>query len=136
MPKAARAVLLIEQELESEEDPEVDVWIERIEASGALAEDSWFATTAADRERFRKFRHTLPELVNDRVRRSGALKMNTDYAVPLARNREMLAYYRGRLEETFPGRYVIFGHIGDAHVHVNVFSDPADPRRATELLTE
>ncbi len=136
MPKEARAVLLMEQELESEDDPEVDVWIERIEASGALAEASWFATTAADRERFRKFRHTLPELVNDRVRRSGALKMNTDYAVPLPRNREMMAYYRERLEAEFPGRYVLFGHIGDAHVHVNLFSDPQNPRHATEVLKD
>jgi FAD/FMN-containing dehydrogenase len=134
MPRNAAAVLLIEQELESEDDPEVEVWIERIEASGALAEDSWFATTAADRERFRKFRHALPELVNDKVRRSGALKMNTDYAVPLARNREMLACYREALEAEFPGRYVIFGHIGDAHVHVNLFSDPANPGHATEVL--
>jgi len=31
---------------------------------------------------------------------------------------------------------VIFGHIGDAHVHVNIFSDAADPRRATDLLEE
>jgi FAD/FMN-containing dehydrogenase len=136
MPNQAKAVLLIEQELESEDDPEVDVWIERIEASGALAEDSWFATTPADRERFRKFRHTLPELVNDKVRRSGALKMNTDYAVPLARNREMLAYYRERLDAEFPGRYVLFGHIGDAHVHVNLFSEPADPKHATEVLAD
>ena len=71
------------------------------------------------------------------MRRSGALKMNTDYAVPLARNREMLAYYRRRLEEEFPGRYVIFGHIGDAHVHVNLFSDPGEPAaRASRLLLE
>ncbi len=136
MPKEAKAVLIIEQELQSEDDPEVDVWIERIEASGALAEGSWFATTAADRERFRKFRHALPELVNDTVRRSGALKMNTDYAVPLTRNREMLGYYRERLEAEFPGRYVIFGHIGDAHVHVNLFSDPANPQHATEVLAD
>lgn len=136
MPKEAKAALLIEQELESEDDPRVDVWIDRIEASGALAEASWFATTAADRERFRKFRHTLPELVNDTVRRSGALKMNTDYAVPLPRNREMLAYYRERLDSEFPGRYVIFGHIGDAHVHVNLFSDPANPKHATETLAD
>jgi FAD/FMN-containing dehydrogenase len=136
MPREARAVLLIEQELESDDDPEVDVWIERIEASGALAEASWFATTAADRERFRKFRHTLPELVNDRVRRSGALKMNTDYAVPLPRNREMMASYRERLEAEFPGRYVLFGHIGDAHVHVNLFSDPQNPQHATEVLKD
>jgi FAD/FMN-containing dehydrogenase len=78
----------------------------------------------------------LPELVNDAVRRAGALKMNTDYAVPLARNREMLACYRRRLEQEFPGRYVIFGHIGDAHVHVNIFSDPANPAPASELLRE
>jgi FAD/FMN-containing dehydrogenase len=78
----------------------------------------------------------LPELVNDTVRRSGALKMNTDYAVPVARNREMLAYYRRRLERQFSGRYVIFGHIGDAHVHVNIFSDPANRAPASDLLRE
>jgi len=136
IPKRAAAALLIEQELDSEEDPEIDAWLERVEAAGAFGEESWFALAAADRERFRQFRHALPELVNDTVRRVGALKMNTDYAVPLARNREMLAYYRRRLEEEFPGRYAIFGHIGDAHVHINVFSDPANPKPANDLLVE
>jgi FAD/FMN-containing dehydrogenase len=134
IPGRARAALLVEQELDSEDDPEVDRWLERIEASGALAEDSWFATSAADRERFRRFRHSLPELVNDTVRRIGSLKMHSDYAVPLERNREMLAYYRKRLESEFPGRYVIFGHIGDAHVHVNIFPD--DQAKAAALLVE
>ena len=64
------------------------------------------------------------------------MKMSTDHAVPLGRNREMLEYYRSRLDEEFAGRYVIFGHIGDAHVHVNLFSDPADPGKATRLLLE
>ncbi len=135
IPAAARAALLIEQELDSEDSPEVDAWLDRIERSGALAEESWFAATPADRERFRKFRHALPELVNDTVRRAGALKMNTDYAVPRERNRDMLAAYRSVLEREFPGRYVIFGHIGDAHVHVNLFSDPADPQHAVDVLT-
>ena len=103
IPEKAAAALLIEQELESEEDPEIDRWLERIDAAGALAEDSWFALSANDRERFRRFRHGLPEIVNDTVRRSGAMKMNTDYAVPLPQNRAMLAYYRQRLEEEFPG---------------------------------
>jgi FAD/FMN-containing dehydrogenase len=31
---------------------------------------------------------------------------------------------------------VIFGHIGDAHVHVNIFSDPANPARASDLLRD
>jgi FAD/FMN-containing dehydrogenase len=136
IPAEARTAILFEHELDSEDDPEVDAWLDRVESAGALTEASWFATTPADRERFRKFRHSLPELVNDTVRRAGAMKMNTDYAVPLVRNRQMLAYYRQRLDAEFPGRYVIFGHIGDAHVHINLFSDPANPAHATGLLLE
>ncbi|MBV9507199.1 MAG: FAD-binding oxidoreductase [Acidobacteriia bacterium] len=136
IPARTCAAILLEQELVSEDDPQLDAWSERIDRAGALANDSWVALSAADRERFRRFRHALPELVNDTVRRSGALKMNTDYAVPLARNREMLGYYRRRLDQEFPGRYVIFGHIGDAHLHVNLFSSPADPKPATDLILE
>jgi FAD/FMN-containing dehydrogenase len=136
IPAAAQAAILFDEALTSEDDPEVDQWLDRIQAAGAFEEESWFALSANDRERFRQFRHALPELVNDTVRRAGALKMNTDYAVPLARNREMLAYYRRNLERAFPGRYVIFGHIGDAHVHVNIFSDPANPAPATDLLRD
>jgi len=135
IPREAGAALIVEQTLASEADPEVDRWLERIEGAGAL-EDSWFTLSPVDRERFRRFRHALPELVNDAVRRNGALKMNSDYAVPAARNRDMLAAYRKGLEREFPGRYVIFGHIGDAHVHVNIFSDPAEPERAANLLAE
>jgi FAD/FMN-containing dehydrogenase len=31
---------------------------------------------------------------------------------------------------------VLFGHIGDAHVHVNIFSAPDDPQHATAVLLE
>ncbi len=127
IPAKARAALLFEQELTGDDDQEVDAWVDRVEAAGALAEDSWFALSAADRERFRRFRHALPELVNETIRRNGTLKMGSDFAVPLARNREMLALYKTRLEAEFPGQYVIFGHIGDAHVHVNIFSADAGP---------
>ena len=113
IPPGAGAALLFE-----EESADVDVWHNRLAASGALLDDSWFATMAADRERFRRFRHALPELVNAAVRRNGFMKLGSDYAVPIARNREMLAEYRRRLERQFP--YVIFGHIGDAHLHVNI----------------
>lgn len=127
IPAHAQAAVLFEQELTGEDDPEIDAWAERVETAHALTDDSWFAMTAADRERFRRFRHSLPELVNETVRRNGVLKMGSDFAVPAARNREMLAYYRQRLETEYPGRYVIYGHIGDAHVHVNIFSGDAAP---------
>jgi FAD/FMN-containing dehydrogenase len=62
--------------------------------------------------------------------------MGTDHAVPVTRNRQMLAWYRQRLEQAFPGRYVIFGHIGDAHLHVNILPSPDEAERATALLAE
>jgi len=75
--------MLLDPALTSEDAPEVDPWFDRVQSAGAFEEESWFALSAADSGRFR---------------RSGALKMNTDDAVPLARNREMLAYYRASLE--------------------------------------
>ena len=74
IPGEARAALLIEEETASG-DAE-GAWLDRLEAAGALGEASWFAASAADRERFRRFRHALPEAVNDRVRRHG-LKMGS-----------------------------------------------------------
>src|SRR5258708_37036203 len=73
-----------------EEGDDIDAWSDRLEAAGALIDDSWFAASAQDRERFRQFRHAVPELVNDAVRRNGFLKMGSDYIVPVARNREMM----------------------------------------------
>ena len=101
--------------------------------TGALESESWFAISAADRERFREFRHALPEKVNDRIRRTGFMKLSTDYAVPLGKNREMLAIYRGTLDLD----HVIFGHIGDAHLHINTFSStPAEFERAKAMMTD
>jgi FAD/FMN-containing dehydrogenase len=102
-----------------------------------MAEQSWFASSDRERERFRRFRHSLPEAVNNTVRRRGLMKMGSDYAVPFARNKEMMAVYRERLENEFPGQYVIFGHIGDAHVHVNILpGDGAESERAGKLMVE
>ncbi|HLW76161.1 MAG TPA: FAD-binding oxidoreductase [Bryobacteraceae bacterium] len=120
------AALMIEQEGGAE-----------LDLKGALENESWFAISAADRERFRQFRHSLPERVNDRIRRTGFMKLSTDYAVPLDRNREMLAIYRRELDRAFLNRYVIFGHIGDAHVHINTFSEsPAEFESAKALMDD
>lgn len=136
IPVDAGAALLIEQELEGGDSPDVDRWLHRLEAASGL-DSSWFASGARDRERFRLFRHALPEAVNDLVRRNGYLKMGSDFAVPLERNREMLATYRQELEREFSGRYVIFGHIGDAHVHANILPSSGEEfNRAGKVMVE
>lgn len=124
LPAAARACVLIESQNED--------WMDSFDGM----DDSWFAAGAADRERFRRFRHALPEAVNDLVRRRGLIKMGSDFAVPIARNREMLRIYRETLDREFPGQYVIFGHIGDAHLHVNVLpANDGEWRRGSDLMT-
>jgi len=112
-------------------------WEDRLADAGALLDASWFSTSAKDRERFRRFRHSLPELVIETVSKRGFLKMGTDYAVPVNRNREMLAYYRLRLDAELPGQYVAYGHIGDAHVHVNMLpANSAQVKTAGALMKE
>ena len=125
IPPDAGAALLIEQE-----SGDVDFWAEHV------PEDSWFAASDQDRERFRRFRHALPEIVNDTVRRRGYLKVNSDYAVPLDRNLEMLAHYHLCLQKLSLD-YVIFGHIGDAHVHVNILpKSEAEFKAGQDLMLE
>lgn len=137
IPAAAESALLVEEEIDADEEAAVDAWIERVEASGASADGVWFGSDDATRERFRRFRHALPERVNSIVRRNGFVKIGTDFAVPLARNAEMMDFYRARLDAQFPGRYVIFGHIGDAHLHVNILpATEAEATRGRELTTE
>ena len=132
IPRGAAAALLIEAE-----GDDVDAWEAQLSAAHADIEASWFALSAKDRERFRQFRHSLPEMVNATVLQRGFMKMGTDYAVPLDQNRAMLRFYRERLEHELPGQYVIYGHIGDAHVHVNMLPSTQEQASvATALLTE
>jgi FAD/FMN-containing dehydrogenase len=128
------AALMIEIENETEGEPDLDLVFN---LKDALESESWFATSAADRERFRQFRHALPERVNSRLRQSGFVKLGTDYAVPLDQNRAMLKIYRAVLGLEFAGQHVIFGHIGDAHLHVNILpTSQAQYQRALGVTTD
>lgn len=132
IPRAARAVLLIEAD-----GDDLDAWEQRLEESHALIEASWFGVEAKDRERFRAFRHAFPEAVVETNRKRGFMNMGTDYAVPLDKDREMLRYYRERLEAELPGRYVIYGHLGDAHLHLNILPTSAEEaEKARRMLRE
>jgi FAD/FMN-containing dehydrogenase len=142
IPLGARAALLVEQELLTQpgetaaQSQAVDFWSDQLTAYSGF-DTSWFGSTALDRERFRVFRHALPEEVNKLVRKNGIQKFGTDFAVPIDRNEVILDYYRKRCNESFSGQYVVFGHIGDAHLHVNLL--PADKARVTlanELIVD
>ncbi len=137
IPSEGSAALLVEQNLASEQDPEVDCWIQRLEEQEALEEASWFGFSQADQERFREFRHTLAVIVTDTARRNGFPKFSTDFAVPLERHRELHTLYKRRCAEVFPGRFTIFGHVGDANNHINLLPQtPGQAQEGVELIHE
>jgi len=108
-----------------------------LDMTGTLESESWFATSASERERFRQFRHRLPERVNARNRQAGFVNIATDFAVPIERNREMLERYRAVWRREFGDRFVMFGHVGDAHVHTEAFPDTeAEAELAKDVATE
>jgi len=132
----SRSIKLMEQPygaavlVEMEGDAELDM-------TGALEDESWFGASSGDRERFRQFRHRLPERIHERLRRAGFVVLATDYAVPVERNRDILAIYRSVLTQNFGDKFVMFGHIGDAHVHTEVLPETDQEwKRATEIAVE
>ena len=113
-----------------EQEGEID-----LDMKGALEHESWVATSPADRERFRRFRHALGERANERIRSGGFMKLGTDYAVPRDRGRDVMELYREILDRDLKLPYVIYGHIGDAHVHINTFpASKAEFDRAKSVL--
>jgi D-lactate dehydrogenase (cytochrome) len=93
-------------------------------ALGLDPEVCWTAVAQDERERLRVFRHALPEAVNQRIadtRRTfpDITKLGTDMAVPDESLSEIMRLYRQRLEQAGL-EYVIFGHIGNNHLHVNI----------------
>ncbi|MFW6270812.1 MAG: FAD-binding oxidoreductase [Bacillota bacterium] len=95
-----------------------------IEACGGKKENSWVAQNKQDRERLGEFRHAVPEAVNSiidkRKKENPELtKLGTDMAVPDRYLNQVLQMYNSSLRREGMDS-VIFGHIGDNHLHVNI----------------
>ncbi len=108
---------------EALEDAVLDV-TEAMLALGASDEDSWFATNARELAPLKAFRHATPEAVNlliDQRRRTvpTLTKLGTDMSVTDADLEWVMALYREGLRAAGL-ESVIFGHIGNNHVHVNI----------------
>jgi D-lactate dehydrogenase (cytochrome) len=138
VPDEARGgAIFFEQETSAEtEDALLDGWLQLLERHHALVDDSWFAVDEKDRARLREFRHQLPVLVNEWLARHGQRKVSTDMAVPDGEFAGLLGFYQETLKACRL-RYVIFGHIGDNHVHVNIMPrDEEEAIRARDIYLQ
>ena len=134
IPANAQGAIFFEQETTAEnEDDLLERWNALLEKHHADLETSWFTTNEQDREKMREFRHALPVSVNEKVVKNRQRKIGTDMAVPDESFASFLKFYKQKLDESAID-YVIFGHIGDGHLHANLLpKDDAEAVRAKHL---
>ncbi len=128
MPGGARAAIFFEKECEpGSAATAIEPWQDLLKRYHVPEEEVWAAMTEREAERFIELRHAIPSTINETIRTRGFQKVSTDCAVPSGRSREMMNFY-AECFKADPLEHVIFGHIGENHVHVNIL-----PRSEPEL---
>lgn len=93
-------------------------------------EDAVVATDTGERERLWRFREAHAEAIS-----AVGIPHKLDVGVPLARLPEFAARVPAEVERVSPGaRPVIFGHLGDGNVHVNVLGPAPDDDAVDEAI--
>ena len=137
IPIHAKAALFFEEDVMDKDnyDSILEKWIKFLKDKNVLLDDSWFAHDEKDLFAFHEFRHQMPILVNERNAKDKRQKIGTDMAVSDKFFDEMMRYYDKTLSDSgLP--YVIFGHIGDNHLHINLLPDPSQKKLAAAIYDE
>jgi len=139
LTEGAVAGVLFESEFTEDELLDVyEGWESVLSAHGSSMEHTWGGMEESELARLKALRHSIAEQVNGVIARANAHhpeihKVGTDAAVPGAALEEMFAFYRSEAEGTGLD-YVIFGHVGDNHLHLNIMpSSPEDLVMGKEL---
>ncbi|MGD9566992.1 MAG: FAD-binding oxidoreductase [Sedimentibacter sp.] len=116
--------------IEVEKDSDDEIWKE-IEKLGDIIvelggdeDDTWVANNPSTLEKLHSFRHACPECVNMQIdeakkKDSRITKLGTDMSVPDEKLKEVMKMYNEDIENNNL-HAVIFGHIGNNHLHVNI----------------
>lgn len=97
---------------------------------GGSDEDTWYADKESELSAQKDFRHATPEAVNLLIDGRKKIypeitKLGTDMSVPNDKLTEVMAMYNDGLKNAGL-ESVIFGHIGNNHVHVNILPRSMD----------
>lgn len=114
-------------EIESDSDDEIWSGIDSlgtcIEKLGGDEDATWVANNATSLEKLHSFRHACPECVNMQIdiakkTDSRITKLGTDMSVPDDKLKEVMKMYNEDIQKNNL-HAVIFGHVGNNHLHVN-----------------
>ncbi|TAE29551.1 MAG: FAD-binding oxidoreductase [Candidatus Kapaibacterium sp.] len=133
IPANAVAAVWFEQEVtDHTEERLLELWYDLISRTTTLMDECWFAITEKDQEELREFRHAVPAKTYERIRELKQRKIGTDMAVPDKHFRALYDFYVDEFTKEKLD-YIIFGHIGNSHVHANIFTN--SPEEFTHAKT-
>ncbi len=134
IPDNSVGAIWFEQEYaQRHEDILLEKWMRYISGYSNLAGSTWIAMESHEHERFAEFRHTLPLQVNEIFLKSGLTKLGTDTAVPDEKLKDFYYFIKKSLINKGLN-HIIFSHIGNTHIHANIFSKNQEERRIAEAL--
>jgi D-lactate dehydrogenase (cytochrome) len=139
IPSYARAAVFFEQGCsEPEFEPVYSFWEKALPDCGSSIDEVWSGIDPQANQKLKSMRHQVPEEVNrivseNRKQCPEISKIGTDLAVPNQYLEDLFDLYRGCLvQEQIPA--VIFGHIGNNNLHVNMLpTDPTSLQKARSL---
>lgn len=137
IPEHSKAALFFEQDVAElkDYDPVMEDWYAFLSEENIMLDNSWFAQGAKDIQKFHEFRHDVPVIINEENSRAGRVKLGTDMAVPDKYFMPMMIFYQEILQ-TNGLDHVMFGHLGDNHVHINLLPEVSHRDKAQQVYDQ
>ncbi len=126
IPVDTSAAVWFEQEATlANEDLLIEKWFSLVSEFNVEQENIWFATNEKERKKLEEFRHAISWKVNEYISRNNFRKLGTDVAVP---DNQMLNFYSYLIELMSESSidYVLYGHLGNSHFHLNMLPKSDD----------
>ena len=138
----AKGALYVEIEFRTDEELEIIYEeLEQLNAEFGIDDEmSWAGFDNETFESMRVFRHAVPETINSIIRRRKTKipqlrKFSTDMSVPFKNLCDVFSFYEKKLDNAACD-YVVFGHIGEAHLHVNLLPRSIDELNEAEKIID
>ncbi len=139
LPESAKSAIFFEMNFDPHAEFEPYHVLDEIMISvGADLSNSWAGYERRELDRFKVFRHMVPETINGIIAERkkvhpGIHKLGTDLAVPDSYLEEIWQLYESECNRLELDWYA-FGHIGNNHIHVNILPrDMSDLEKGMKL---
>ncbi|MCX7797765.1 MAG: FAD-binding oxidoreductase [Melioribacter sp.] len=125
IPQNSKAAVWFEQEIDKDEEEIISEWMELINKYNGMEEESWIASDKKEQEKFKDFRHAIAWKVNEYISQRKLKKVGTDVAVPDDVFKDFY-YETKKLVESNGLKYVVYGHFGNSHMHLNMLPENSE----------